>query len=211
MRLSRATTAAKVGIFAVVMLGAGWFIYRFVNKASGPGHGYVVYALMNDAAGIAKHSQVRMAGIPVGSIDGVRLEGNKARIDVRMNPEVALYEDASVTKVASSLLGEYYLALGPGTEGKRKLKDGDRILLVIEATSTDQLVRELADIARDVKQVTSSLAQSIGTDQGRDDMKAILGNLAQATDALNQTVRENRENIRNILVNVEGITRRGAP
>src|SRR5436190_9515050 len=167
MRLSRATTAAKVGVFSVILLGAGFFIYRFVNKGSGPGGGYVVYALLRDAAGIAKHSQVRMAGIPVGSIASIRLEGDKARIDLRMNPEVPLYEDASVTKVASSLLGEYYLAVGAGTEGKRQLKEGDRIMLVIEATSTDQLIRELADIARDVKQVTSALAQSVGTDQGR--------------------------------------------
>jgi phospholipid/cholesterol/gamma-HCH transport system substrate-binding protein len=211
MRLSRATTAAKVGLFVVVMVGAGLLIYRFVNKSSGPGRGYVVYALMRDAAGIAKHSQVRMAGIPVGSIESVKLEGDKARIDVRMNPEVPLYEDASVTKVASSLLGEYYLAVGAGTEGKRKLKDGDRILLVIEATSTDQLVRELADIARDVKQVTSALAQSVGTDQGKEDIKSTLSNLAQVTEALNQTVRENRQTIHNILVQVEGMTKNGGP
>ena len=211
MRLSRATTAAKVGVFAVVMLGAGLFMYRFVNKANGPGSGYVVYALMRDASGIAKHSQVRMAGIPIGSIDSVRLDGERARIDLRINPDVPLYEDASVTKVASSLLGEYYLAIGPGTEGKRKLKDGDRIFIVIEATSTDQLVRELSDIARDVKQVTTALAASIGTDQGRDDIKSTLANLAQVTDALNQTVRENRQTIRDILVEVEGITRKGGP
>src|SRR4051812_14559085 len=123
MRLSRATTAVKVGVFAVILLGAGFFVYRFVNKANGSGSGYVVYALMRDAAGIAKHSQDRIAGIPIGSIDGIRLEGNKARVDIRMNPEVPLYEDASATKVASSLLGEYYIGLSAGTEGKRKLKD----------------------------------------------------------------------------------------
>ncbi|HEX5098909.1 MAG TPA: MlaD family protein [Polyangiaceae bacterium] len=211
MRLSRATTAAKVGVFAVVLFGAGFFIYRFVNKSSGAGRGYVVYALLRDAAGIAKHSQVRMAGIPVGSIAGIRLEGDKARIDVRMDPEVPLYEDASVTKVASSLLGEYYLAVGAGTEGKRQLKEGDRIMLVIEATSTDQLIRELADIARDVKQVTSSLAQSVGTDQGRDDIKKTLKNLAEVTEALNQTVRENRQSVRDILVQVDNITKNGGP
>src|SRR5689334_22224241 len=183
MRLSRATTAAKVGIFVVVMLGAGLFIYRFVNKSNGPGRGYVVYALMRDAAGIAKHSQVRMAGIPIGSIDGIRLEGDKARVDIRMNPDVPLYEDASATKVASSLLGEYYIGIGAGTEGKRKLKDGDRIYLVIEAATTDQLIRELSEIAKDVKLVTSSLAQSVGTDQGRDDIKKTLKNLAEVTEA----------------------------
>jgi phospholipid/cholesterol/gamma-HCH transport system substrate-binding protein len=209
--LPKATTAVKVGAFAVAMIVAGFLIYRFVNKSGGSGNGYVVYALMKDASGIAKHSQVRIAGIPVGSIHGVRLEGDRARIDVRMNPDVPLYEDAAVTKVASSLLGEYYLSVAAGTEGKRKLKDGDRILIVNEAASTDQLMRELADIARDVKKVSESLAATVGTDQGRDNIKDTLENLAQVTEALNQTVRENRESIRNIMVNVENITQKSGP
>jgi phospholipid/cholesterol/gamma-HCH transport system substrate-binding protein len=154
---------------------------------------------------------VRIAGIPVGSIHGVRLEGDRARIDIRMDPEVPLYDDAAVTKVASSLLGEYYLAIAAGTEGRRQLKDGDRILHVNEAASTDQLMRELADIARDVKKVSESLAATVGTDQGREDIKKTLENLAQVTEALNQTVRENRESIRNIMVNVEGITQKSGP
>ena len=211
MRLTRATTAAKVGVFAIVMIAAGFLIYRFVDKSSGSGNGYVVYALMRDAAGIAKHSQVRIAGIPVGSIDGVRLEGDRARVDIRMNPEVPLYEDATATKVASSLLGEYYIGLSAGTEGKRKLKDGDQILIVIEATSTDQLIRQLSDIARDVKQVTHSLAESVGTDQGKEDIKTTLANLAQVTEQLNGMVRENRESIHNIIVKVEGMANKSGP
>lgn len=209
--LERATTAVKVGVFAVVMVTAGLFIYRFVTKSGPGGKGYVVYALMNDAAGIAKHSQVRMAGIPVGSIHGIKLEGNKARIDIRMDPEVPLYDDATVTKVASSLLGEYYLGLASGTEGKQKLEEGDRIKTVIEASTTDQLMRELADIAKDVKLVSHSLAQTLGSDKGQADMKNTLANLAEVTEALNETVRENRQSIRNILVQVENTTARGAP
>jgi phospholipid/cholesterol/gamma-HCH transport system substrate-binding protein len=211
MRLTRATTAVKVGVFAIVTVAAGLLIFRFVNKSGGSGDGYVVYALTRDASGIAKHSQVRIAGIPVGSIEGVRLEGDRARIDIRMNPDVPLYQDATATKVASSLLGEYYLGLSAGTEGRTKLKDGDRIMVVIEATSTDQLFRELGDIARDVKQVTRALAESVGTDQGKQDIKATLSNLAQVTEALNQTVRENRQSIRNILVTVENITQKSGP
>lgn len=211
MRLTRATTAVKVGVFAVVTVAAGLLIFRFVNKAAGSGDGYVVYALTRDASGIAKHSQVRIAGIPVGSIEGVRLEGDRARVDIRMNPDVPLYQDATATKVASSLLGEYYLGLSAGTEGRTKLKDGDRIMVVIEATSTDQLIRELNEIAKDVKLVTSSLAESVGTDQGKQDIKATLSNLAQVTEALNQTVRENRQSIRNILVTVENITQKSGP
>lgn len=207
----RVTTAAKVGVFAVVMIAAGFLIYRFVNKSAGSADGYVVYALMKDAGGIAKHSQVRIAGIPVGSIESVKLEGQLARIDIRIKPDVPLYEDATVTKVASSLLGEYFLSIAPGTEGKRELKDGDRITVVFEAASTDQLMREMGEIARDVRKVSQALAESVGTEQGKQNMKDILANLAQVTEALNQTVRENRQSIKNILDRVDDITQKGAP
>ena len=209
--MGRLTTSAKVGAFAFVLLAAGILIYRFVSKGSHAGGGYTVYALVRDASGIAKLSQVRVAGIPVGNVTSVKLDHDRARIDISMNPDVKLYQDAGVSKVASSLLGEYYLALTPGTEGRTELKDGDRIMNVNEGQTTDDIMRQVSDISKDVKQVTQALAASIGTDQGREDIKSTLKNLAEVTDALNKTVRENRESIKNILTNVENITNNGAP
>lgn len=209
--MRRFTTAAKVGVFAVVTVVAGLLIYRFISKSGAGGRGYVVYALLRDATGLAKHSQVRIAGIPVGAIEDIRLDGDKARVDIRINPEVPLYDDAAISKVASSLLGEYMLSIAPGTRGKRTLEDGDQIKHVQDATSTDQLMREVADIAADVKKVSAALADAIGSDVGRQNMKDTLENLAQVTEALNQTVRENRESIRSILVNIENITARSSP
>jgi phospholipid/cholesterol/gamma-HCH transport system substrate-binding protein len=209
--MSRYTTAAKVGLFAVVMVVAGYFIYRFISKTAGTSGGYVVYTQLKDATGIAKHSQVRIAGIPVGSIDSIRLVEGKARIDIRMKPEIPLYDDAAVAKVSSSLLGEYFLSIAPGTEGKPQLKDGDEIKNVIEAATTDQILKDVADIAKDVKRVSQALADSIGTEEGKENLKDTLKNLADVTEALNETVRENRQSIRNILVNVENITGKSQP
>jgi phospholipid/cholesterol/gamma-HCH transport system substrate-binding protein len=209
--MRRFTTAAKVGVFAAAMVVAGYFIYRFVSKQTAGGEGYTVYVLMNDATGIAKQSAVRVAGIPVGQISSIRLENGRARIDMRIKPDVALYDDAAAAKVASSLLGEYFISITPGTEGKRQLQDGDRIKHVIEAATTDQILKDVSAIAQDVKKVTAALAESVGSDEGKQNLKDTLANLAQVTDALNQTVRENRESIRQILVNVEAITSEGRP
>ena len=209
--MGRFTTAAKVGAFAFITLVAGILIYRFVSKSARQGSGYVVYALMADASGIAKLSQVRIAGIVVGSVKSVKLDHNRARIDIGINEDVKLYQDAAVSKVASSLLGEFYLALTPGTEGRPELKDGDRINNVVEAQTTDDIMRQVSEISKDVKQVTEALAASIGSDEGRHDIKTTLQNLAQVTEALNQTVRENRESIKSILNNVERITNNSAP
>jgi phospholipid/cholesterol/gamma-HCH transport system substrate-binding protein len=209
--MGRFTTAAKVGAFAFVTLAAGLLIYRFVSKSARAGGGLTVYALMSDASGVAKLSQIRIAGIPMGAVQSVKLDHDRARIDIGINPDVKLYQDASVAKVASSLLGEYYLSISPGTEGRPELKDGDRINNVIEAQTTDDIMKQVSDIAKDVKQVSQALAATVGTDQGRDDIKSTLKNLAEVTEALNQTVRENRESIKNILNNVEVMTTKGAP
>jgi phospholipid/cholesterol/gamma-HCH transport system substrate-binding protein len=207
----RFTTAAKVGAFAVVMVVAGLFIYRYVNKSGDGDGGYVVFTRMKDASGIAKLSQVRIAGIPVGRVKSVRLDREVARIDIAMNKDVPLYEDAAAAKVASSLLGEFQLKITPGTEGRRLLKEGDEIKVVTEAQTTDDLMRQMSDIAKDVKAVTNALKESIATDQGKADIQSTLRNLAQVTEALNETVRENRTAIHEIVVNTQQITQRSAP
>lgn len=209
--MGRFTTAAKVGFFAAVMVVAGLLIWRFVNKTAGSRGGYTVYVLLDDATGIAKYSQVKIAGIPVGNIDDVRLEGARARIDIKMRPEVALFDDAAVSKQSASLLGEYFLGLAPGTAGKRQLEDGDQIKNVIAAASTDDILKDVGDIAKKVKIVADALATTVGSEEGKGNVKDTLKNLADVTDQLNKTVRENRASIRSILTNVDGITSRGAP
>lgn len=209
--MSRLSVATKVGAFTVVLVVAGIFIYRFISKTVGTEGGYTVYCLLNDATGIAKHSSVKVAGIAVGTIESIRLEDNKARVDIRIRPDVDLYEDAAVYKKTSSLLGEYFLAIAPGTEGKRQLEDGDRIKNVIEATTTDDIMKDVSEIAEKVKTVADALAASVGSEEGQENMRRTLENLADVTEALNETVRENRDAVRNILANIENITAKGAP
>jgi phospholipid/cholesterol/gamma-HCH transport system substrate-binding protein len=209
--MGRFSSAAKVTVFIVATGLAASAIYRFIIKRPGGGKGYVVYALFDDAVGIAKLSQVRVAGIPVGTIEGIRLDKGKARIDIRVQSGVPLFADSAVSKNSSSLLGEYYLAITPGTDGRSQLQDGDRIPTVIEGVTTDSLMKNLADISKDVQKVSHSLAESVGTDEGQDNMRKTLANLAQVTAALNDTVRENRETIRDILIRVDSVAAKSEP
>jgi len=209
--MGRTTAILKVTLFTAATGIAAVGIFRFIEKRPGSGTGYAVYALFADGAGIAKHSQVRVAGIPVGNIESVRLEQGKARIDIRVEKGVALHTDASVAKVSSSLLGEYYLSIAPGTEGKPQLRDGDQIPYVVEGVTTDSLMKNLAEISKDVQKVSRSLAESVGTSEGQENMRKTLENLAQVTQALNETVRENRETIRDILLRIDSVAVKSEP
>jgi phospholipid/cholesterol/gamma-HCH transport system substrate-binding protein len=205
------TKAAKVGLFVLVTAGASVFVYRFVSRSTGMTGGYTVFAMFKEATGLAPQSRVMMAGIPVGTIQSIRLDHGMARIDVRMMPEVALHIDATVGRKSSGILGEYFLSLTPGTDGRATLKDGDEIKVVTEASSTDQIMADIARIADRVKLVSENLAATIGSPEGQAEMKSTLKNLAAVTEALNETVRENRETIRHTLLNVEDISTKSGP
>lgn len=205
------TRGAKVGVFALACVGAGYGLWTFVNPSAGTSGGYTVHAYLNDASGLASYSRVMVAGIPIGSIESIRLDKGKARVDIKVKPDVALYENADLAKRSSSLLGEFVIVIGPGDDSQRRLKDGDEIKRVQEPITTDQIMNDLGHVANRVKSVSDSLANSVGSEQGEEDIRATLKNLAEVTDQLNQTVRENRQSLNQIIHNVERISDRSEP
>ncbi len=207
----KVTQAAKVGIFLLVSAVAIYLVFHAIDKGTGTGSGYTVHAFLKDATGLATHSRVTIAGIPVGQIDSIQLEGGKARLNVKMNKDVDLYDNATIGKKSALVLGESAIILTNGTPDYRKLKNGDEITHVIEFTEAADVLDEVKQIADRVKAVAEQLANSIGSQQGGENMAAILKNLADATGAMNDTIRENRAYVNETLRNVAGITQNGAP
>ena len=205
------TQAAKVGLFVALAGAAGVGIYRFVSPQVAGGQGYTVHAYIQDATGLAPRSRITIAGIPVGSLDSIRLENGAARLDVKVKNDVILYDNATLGKKSASLLGESVVVLTPGTPDHRKLQDGDEIHVIVDQTTPGEIMDEMKEIADSVKAVASQLANSVGTEQGGQNMRAILRNLADSTDALNGTIRENREVIRDTLRNVDSIMQNANP
>jgi len=205
----RLSTSLKVGALTVVTVLVGLLVLHFVDRTVSSKDGYLVFVRMDDVSGIVKRSLVRTAGIPVGSVEDIRLVGEQARIDIRMQPDVALYEDAQAGKQMRNLLGEAYLAISPGTTGKRQLKDGDEIRGAGHGATPDELLQNMSRIAQTVERITTALESTFASEGAQQNLKDTLSNLAEVTAALNETVAENRESIRNILSGVEAVTTHG--
>ena len=206
------TRGAKVGAFVIVLTGAVIGLYGYFGKASFGTKTITVYTTLHDATGLAPLSRVNMAGIKVGSIKGIHLTPDgRARIDIQLDKGVKLHKDATVAKQTATLLSEPYLGLTAGSDNVPVMEDGDEIYNVIEPVTTEEILQRVGDIATNVNQVTKSLANSIGTKQGEEEMQQILKNVEQATAALNAIAQENRYSIRRTLKNVEDITENAKP
>jgi phospholipid/cholesterol/gamma-HCH transport system substrate-binding protein len=208
--MAKISQAAKIGLFVVITAGAGYLVYRTIHMETGAGGGYVVHAYVKDATGLAKHSRVTIAGIPAGSVEDIRLENGRARIDVRVNGDIKLHDSARLGVKSASLLGENVIVLTQGV-GEPDKKNGDEILTMPDARSVEDIKEQIGRIGDLVEQVAKQLAMSVGSEEGGRNMQATLKNLAEATEAINVTVRENREVIKDALKNVDHITQISGP
>jgi len=203
--------AAKVGLFVLLTGAAAYGIYRFVSPQVSGAEGYSVHAYIHDATGLATRSRVTIAGIPVGTLESIKLENGAARLDVKVRKDIVLYENGTLGKKSASLLGESVVVLTPGEPPAPKLRDGDEIRTMADDASPAEIMNEVKQIADSVREVAAQLAKSIGTEQGGQNIREILQNLAESTGALNQTIRENREVLGDILHNVDAITKNANP
>jgi phospholipid/cholesterol/gamma-HCH transport system substrate-binding protein len=170
---------------------------------------YVVHAYFGDATGLSWKSKVQIAGIQVGEVSRIDLEGMRARLEIRIKNEIDVRSDACLTKsYPSALLPDALLQLFSGSPDRRAMRDlpaAEReITCVRESASMQQLMDSMAKIATDVQRLTGDLATTVGGDRGS--MREIVENLASLTRRIESTVDSNAGNIDAILRNAQGFT-----
>lgn len=221
-------TPFKVGL--VVIVGVLAFAYMAGNVSQSVfrgDDGYRVSAVLDDATGLVVRSRVMMAGIAVGEIDRIELDGARARVTLRIREdielragewrtneqgEMALVDMATLAKKQASLLGDYFLEVTPGLRGDI-LRDGDEIPHVIRPIGPDTLFEQMDAIAGnvealtdDVRAVTSTFAQVFGGQDGVDRVDGLLAELETMVEALAGIATENRQSLAAIVGNVEAIS-----
>ena len=73
-------TPFKVGLLVIVGLGAFvWMVGRVEEGIGDDAAGYQVYAMFDDASGLTEKSRVTIAGIDVGELSKIELEGVRAK------------------------------------------------------------------------------------------------------------------------------------
>lgn len=114
---------------AVVLLVAVVFVvFAFRSAGLTSTGGYEVNAQFDDASGLAIGTDVRMAGVKVGTVSGQRLdpENFKASVTLQVDKGIMLPTDSSARIIPDGLLGGNFVALEPGAEDD-SIQPGGRI------------------------------------------------------------------------------------
>jgi phospholipid/cholesterol/gamma-HCH transport system substrate-binding protein len=210
--------AFKVGLTFLLVSIASYYAFMMLAKGgcAGEPDQLVLHAHFHDATLIVEKSRVQIAGLNVGHIISRELnvrpprpelvaQKRFAKITLALNRDVTLYSNAIVYKRSASLLGEFYLEVDPGTyewtdaDGKvhrgEVLGDGDEIRRVVEAATAGGVVQQVSDMMPVVKELIQDVRRFTS------------GPLLSIGNSVNDGINENRQAIRQIVSNMESITR----
>jgi phospholipid/cholesterol/gamma-HCH transport system substrate-binding protein len=202
--------ALSVGALVAVSGVAFLVAFTFFKKGGySEKESYVVHAFFEDATGLTWKSRVQIAGIQVGEVDKITLEGQRARLQLRIKNGVELKTSACLTKsFPSPLLPDALLEVSLGAEAAPSLSslplEQREVKCVRESASTQKLIESMSKIAADVQVVTTELTKLVGDQRGS--MREIIENIANLTRRLDATVEENSGKLSRLLSNAEAIS-----
>jgi phospholipid/cholesterol/gamma-HCH transport system substrate-binding protein len=171
--------------------------YRF-----GEEEGYRIFALLDTVAGLEVNGSVRVAGVEVGKIESIELLDSRARVTLRIRPEIQIRKGAKAAVRAVGLLGDKFLEIVPGGE-TGLLADQDVIEQRAVSADLDRVLEQVSSIADDIKAVSGSLREAMGTEEGKQSLKEIVANIRDLTRNLNETVKQNQANIEKAIANIK--------
>jgi len=141
--MSRNTIETVLG--AVVLVVALLFLFlAYTTSQVRAVQGYQVTAQFDRIDGIRDGSDVRIAGVKVGSVVGEKLDPKTFLATVRMSiaPQYKLPDDTVAEIVSSSLLGDKYMSLVPGGSDKM-VPPGGRIKYTQSPVSLENLIGQM--------------------------------------------------------------------
>lgn len=205
------TTEAKVGLLTIVIVLAIIVVTRRIadTPSGGAGTGVPIYATFDSAAGLTKATSVEIAGVPVGEVEEITREGNKARVKMRIKPNVQLPLDSRVVIRGKGILGDKIISIIPGAaEEGPSLRAGDTIKPGPPEADLDTVIKRVDAIAQDVQAITGNLRDTLGTPEGQAKLEQIRDDLATFSDNLAKITDENRESTREIVENLRQMSER---
>ena len=169
-----------IGVIAVAIILAGVFAILLLNRSIFTS-GYDVTARFPDSAGITKGSDVMVAGVKVGTVTAVAVDGNAVKTTLSVSHSVVLPHDTDAAIEVETLLGVVDVTLQPVSGWQHPLRNGalithtsvptelyqlqntgQKLLSKSNATALNTLIESLATITQGKQTQVAEIIKGLG-------------------------------------------------
>ncbi|MCK9582403.1 MAG: MlaD family protein [Endomicrobiales bacterium] len=190
----------KLGFF--VLLGVAIFVtsiillgdFQFQSR-------YYLNILFGDVAGLPVKAKVKIAGVEVGAVKDITLEGDKAKVRIWLKSNIKIRKNARAGIVSTGIIGSKYLELTMGSKPFEFFKNED----VFDGVDPVQLDKMISNATQQLNELVQSLKSYSGKSPG-ETIGEILENIRLTSRSLKTIVSEHENNFVNIVKNIENAT-----
>ncbi|MDQ8705470.1 MCE family protein [Streptomyces sp. LHD-70] len=195
-------TVGVVGLTTLGLLTAAAF-----NADDLPviGAGETYSAAFSEAGGLKPGDEVRIAGVKVGKVDEVDLDGDHVKVTFRVKGDPAFGTRTGAAIRIKTILGAKYLSLEP--EGPGQLAAGSEIP-IRRTTPAYDVVTAFSDLTTTTEKVdTARLAKAMDTISATfEDSPAEVKASIKGLSRISRTVASRDEKLRELLDHANGVT-----
>ncbi len=197
-----------LAIFLAVSLALTWTVFVTLQR-SVQGQTKSYSAVFTDVSGLRAGDDVRMAGVRVGRIDSIALDGTVAKVAFRVDADQVVYGNTEASITYQNIIGQRYLGLSLGNyNDPRILASGGEIPLAHTEPSFDislllngfEPLFSVLD-PKQVDNITTAIVQALQGDTGS------VTTLVAETSKLAESFAGPDQILGDIIVNLDNIVR----
>lgn len=198
MNKNRISSELKVGILVIIgIIMLFYMSFRVGKFGVFREKGYDLTVSLNNAAGLDPKSPVHIAGVEVGKVRRITLDGYKASATLIIRDGVYIPVDSKIAVRTQGILGDKYLEITPGVE-KKFLAKGERIKEVITSPDFDEIFTSLNSAAKNFGETMDGFKGIIGEKEKVNIQKSI-DNIQVLSGDFKDLISGNKDNINRIV------------
>lgn len=200
----------KVGVVVLIGIVVLFYMSFRVGKFGALTRGgYEISVHFDDVSGLDIRSPVELAGVEVGVLKRIALDGYRAKAILVIKDKVKIPTDSALAVKSSGILGDKYLAIIPG-KASTYLKPGDEIANVIAAADYDEMFSNINSATKNFGQVMEQFKGILGETE-KEGLREGIKNIKALSGDFREMVGDNKENVKRFIANAARVSERLGP
>lgn len=146
----------------------------------------------NDVGTLAIGDRVTVSGVHKGKVDDLQLTPYGVRVELHLERDVKLWQDAEIVIKNQGLMGERFVAINPGTDTLPPL-DVSKPLDGEYDAGLPEVMGLLGEMTVELRELVASLNQTVGSEGALNRVGTILENLEQVSTTMSRYLHRNEQ------------------
>ena len=181
----KSTEEVKVGALTLGGLVIFLFVISFLGIFNFAGKGYTLNVLYDEVNGLKIGNEVRYAGVPIGKVEDIMVEGSKVKTILKINKKNGVPLGSKFSIGMDGVLGTKFVTIEPPSlSDGNNYKDGDKINGV-QAQGLDQFMASSTKVLSKLEDIADAFNNVLGDKEVQNSMRKGFVQLGEVTENLN--------------------------